>query len=162
MARARATIAGMMLAVAYIAIATAAVRTGDSIWVQWLFTMNLLLGAAVIAARVSGPRDSAFWTGLAVFEAMYLVAVFVMAAPADRSSPGNLFLVTTLWFREFALYGSPPPGVTPGGLVTPSFHDRINAMHLITAACVGLGGGLLGLWIAPVARGGGSARRMGE
>jgi hypothetical protein len=114
----------------------------------------LLLGAAVIAARVSGPRDSAFWTGVAVFEALYLVAAFGMWMPPDAPVPENLLLVTTLWFRELALYGIlPAVQSVRGGVVSPSFYASINAMHLLTAACVGLGGGLLGLFIARVAPG---------
>jgi hypothetical protein len=35
MARMQAKIAGLMLAVAYAAIAAVAVSTGDSTWVQW-------------------------------------------------------------------------------------------------------------------------------
>jgi hypothetical protein len=151
------------LIVAYAAIGATAIRTGDAVWLQWLFTMNLLLiGIAVIAARVSPARNSAFWTGVAVFDGLYLVSAFSMFAPSYATSPHNLMLVTTLWFREFALDATPRPGA-PMGLGPPTtYDDRVNAMHLLAAALVGLVGGLIGLVIARAVLGREAERRHTE
>lgn len=147
--RPRIGIFALLLLVAYVAIGAAALRTAELVWLQWLFTMNLLvIGIAAIAARLSSPRDAAFWIGLAVFDAIYVISAFVMFAPSYASSPQNLLLITTMWFREFALYFTPPPGAAVGiGPPTP-YDDRVNAMHLLAAAFVGLLGGLLGRLIA--------------
>ena len=64
----RCNVAGLLVAVLFVAVGFAALREADELWDAWLFslTLGLLLLAVLLAAHRTGGRR-AFWAGFALF-----------------------------------------------------------------------------------------------
>jgi hypothetical protein len=78
MRRFRFTIASLVVAVLFAAVAFAALRQADDLWDSGVFTATLsLLGASVLVAVHRSGRSRAFWIGFALAGSAYLIASLI-------------------------------------------------------------------------------------
>jgi hypothetical protein len=78
MRRFRFTIANLIVAVLFAAVAFAALREADDLWDSAVFTATLgLLAASVLLAVHRAGRSRAFWVGFALAGSAYLIASMI-------------------------------------------------------------------------------------
>ena len=158
MGRFRVSLAGLLLAVFYVGLVFAALRSGSDAWMRSIYTLTAaLLGFAGIAAKYRG----VFWHGFAVVGVGYFVIGFgpwIAAAPGGEGRGLNRNLSTVVLIDSVVdaviPADSPPPGHNSGYYLTRESQkaNLRGITHSAMALILATGGGLVARALTASAR----------
>jgi len=122
MFRIRTSIAGLMAAVFFIALAIASLLNASPLWASCLFMFAVVLMSAAILGAIAGRQKTRMtWAGVAIFGWVYLGIVF---GPLKNGNGTTIPALPTMLVYEYVLRERVIPKST-------SAHNKVVSLNLI-------------------------------